>query len=292
MNTIVDIFNNELIYNNNKINYVIDIENNIWFKFLSLAKLLNYKSRKDTLRTLVSKDNKLLLKNIKIIVKVKEHPNTVYINEKGIYNFLMKSRMKSAKEFQQWLINEVLPNLRKHGKYEINKKIKQKLKNLNKKIIKLQKDNIKLKKDMTKNKFPKGTHVYIIEDNGKYKIGYTDNLINRLQTYNTGRSDKVEYVYYKKTKCGKEVETCLKSMLNKYLYKSNKEFYACNIDIIIKKILKCIKYEKIYTNHNNSVQHGGNINTNIIDNIIVYYKKKYEYYKIIKDNMSNTIINI
>ena len=191
MNTIVDIFNNELIYNNNKINYVIDIENNIWFKFLSLAKLLNYKSRKDTLRTLVSKDNKLLLKNIKIIVKVKEHPNTVYINEKGIYNFLMKSRMKSAKEFQQWLINEVLPNLRKHGKYEINKKIKQKLKNLNKKIIKLQKDNIKLKKDMTKNKFPKGTHVYIIEDNGKYKIGYTDNLINRLQTYNTGRSDKV-----------------------------------------------------------------------------------------------------
>ena len=34
-------------------------------------------------------------------------------------------------------------------------------------------------------------------------------------------------------------------MLNKYLYKSNKEFYAYNIDIIIKKILKCIKYKKI-----------------------------------------------
>ena len=63
MNTIVDIFNNELIYNNNKINYVIDIENNIWFKFLSLAKLLNYKSRKDTLRTLPSNhvSSKLML---------------------------------------------------------------------------------------------------------------------------------------------------------------------------------------------------------------------------------------
>ena len=286
MDSIIDIFNNQLIYNKNKINYVIDIENNIWFKFLSIAKLLKYKSSKDALRDLVNRDNKLLLKNIKLLIKVKEHPNTVYINEKGIYNFLMKSRMTSAKEFQYWLINDVLPNLRKYGKYEMNKKIKQKLKNLNKKIIKLEKDNIKLKKDMTKNKYPKGTHIYIIEDNMKYKIGYTDNLQKRLQVYNTGKSDKVEYAYYKKSKCGKEVETCLKSMLNKYLYKKNKEFYDCDIDIIIKKILTCTKYEKKCINNN--VQNGGSINSinsNIIDDIINYYKTKYEYYNLIKEKL-------
>ena len=191
--------------------------------------------------------------------------------------------MNSAKEFQDWLMDDVLPNLRKYGKYEINKKIKQKLKNLNKKIKKLKKDNIKLKKDMTKNKFPKGTHVYIIEDNNKYKIGYTDDLQKRIQTYNTGRSDKVEYAYYKKTKCGKEVETCLKSMLNKYIYKSNKEFYVCNIDIIIKKILKCIKYENKCSDNNVIQQNGGNIN--IIDDIINYYKTKYEYYNLIKERL-------
>jgi hypothetical protein len=33
-------------------------------------------------------------------------------------------------------------------------------------------------------------------------------------------------------------------MLNKYIYKSNKEFNNCSLDIIIKKILKCIKIEK------------------------------------------------
>ena len=284
MNTIIDIFNNQLVYNKNNINYVIDIENNIWFKFLSITKLLKYKSSKDALRDLVNKNNKSLLKNIKILIKVKEHPNTVYINEKGIYNFLMKSRMDSAKDFQEWLINDVLPDLRKHGKYEINKKIKQKLKNLNKKITKLEKDNIKLKKDMTKNKYPKGTHVYIIEDDEKYKIGYTDDLQKRLQAYNTGRSDKVDYEYYKKTKCGKEVETCLKSMLNKYIYKSNKEFYVCDIDIIIKKILKCIKYEKNCCD-NNTQQNGGSINSNIIDEIINYYKTKYEYYYSIKKRL-------
>jgi prophage antirepressor-like protein len=119
MNTIIDIFNNQLVYNKNKINYVIDIENNIWFKFLSIANLLKYKSSKDALRDLVNKEDKSLLKHIKILLKVKEHPNTVYINQKGIYSFLIKSRMENAKEFQLWLINDVLPNLRK-----------QKLKNL------------------------------------------------------------------------------------------------------------------------------------------------------------------
>ncbi len=29
MDTIIDIFNNQLVYNKNNINYVIDIENNI-----------------------------------------------------------------------------------------------------------------------------------------------------------------------------------------------------------------------------------------------------------------------
>ena len=280
MDTIIDLFNNTLIYNSNKIDFLIDIENNIWFKFISISKLLNYKSNKDALRDLVNKENKKLLKKIKVLTKIKDHPNTVFINEKGIYSFLIKSRMKNAKDFQLWLINEVLPNLRKYGKYELNKKIKLKLKNLNKKIKILEKNNKILKTNMTKHKYPRGTHIYIIEDDNKYKIGYTDDLEKRLQTYNTGKADKLNYVYYKKTKCGKEIEICLKAMLNKYIYKSNKEFYNCSLDIIIKKILKCIKIEKDCNsckNIKNNKQQGGGDN-NIIDNVIDNYKKKYEYY--------------
>ena len=280
MDTIIDLFNNTLIYNSNKIDFLIDIENNIWFKFISISKLLNYKSNKDALRDLVNKENKKLLKKIKVLTKIKDHPNTVFINEKGIYSFLIKSRMKNAKDFQLWLINEVLPNLRKYGKYELNKKIKLKLKNLNKKIKILEKNNKILKTNMTKHKYPRGTHVYIIEDDNKYKIGYTDDLEKRLHTYNTGKADKLNYVYYKKTKCGKEIEICLKAMLNKYIYKSNKEFYNCSLDIIIKKILKCIKIEKDCNsckNIKNNKQQGGGDN-NIIGNLIDNYKKKYEYY--------------
>jgi len=39
MNSIIDILNNTLIYNNNKINILLDINNNIWFQFISIAKL-------------------------------------------------------------------------------------------------------------------------------------------------------------------------------------------------------------------------------------------------------------
>ena len=167
--------------------------------------------------------------------------------------------MRKAIEFQSWLINEVLPNLRKYGKFELNNKIKTKLKKLNKKIKLLEKNNKILKSNMTKNKYPKGTHIYILEDDNKYKIGYTDDLVKRLQTYNTGKANKLNYVYYKKTKCGYEIETCLKAMLNKYIYKSNKEFYICKLDIIIKKILLCIKVEKDCNNckNINNKQTGG-----------------------------------
>lgn len=54
--------------------------------------------------------------------------------------------MKNAISFQLWLVNDVLPNLRKYGKVEVNNKIKIKLKKLNKKILLLQKYNEKLKK--------------------------------------------------------------------------------------------------------------------------------------------------
>ena len=274
-----------MIYNSNIINYIIDIENNIWFKFVNLANLLGYKSSKDALRDLVSKENKKLLKNINLLIKNNEHPNTVYINEKGVYSFLIKSKMKNAQKFQLWLINDVLPNLRKHGRFELDKKIKLKIKNLNKKIKILEKNNKILKNNMTKHKYPKGTYIYIIEDDNKYKIGYTDNLEERLRTYNTGKANRSDYVYYKKTKCGKEIEICLKAMLNKYIYKSNKEFYDCNVNIIINKILKCIKIEKDCIkckDIKNINQEGGKYDTNenndIIDYLINYYKQKYNYY--------------
>jgi predicted GIY-YIG superfamily endonuclease len=97
---------------------------------------------------------------------------------------------------------------------------------------------------MTKNKYPHGLHFYVLKDDGMYKIGHTKDLNKRLSTYNTGKANKAEYSYYKKTECAKEIEECMKSLLNEYIYKSNKEFYNCSLNKILKEVRKCFKIEK------------------------------------------------
>jgi prophage antirepressor-like protein len=288
MNSIIDIYNNILKYNNKIINFVIDKDEIIWFKFSSICKILNYKSSKDALRDHIFNKDKIKLKNLKLYFKIKDQPNTIYINESGLYTFLFKSRMKKALEFQLWMVNEVLPNLRKYGKYEVNKKIKNKLKNLNSKIKELQKSNEILKNNMTKNKYPIGGHIYVLLDEqyNKYKIGYTNNLKKRLEVYNTGKANKINFAYYKKTKCPTELELCVKALLNKYIYRSNKEFYNCSLEKIIEAISKCIKVEKkcikcneININNINSISMDGGGSNNIINELLNKYITKYNYYK-------------
>ena len=125
MDTVIDIFNKKLIYNKNNIEFIIDTDNNIWFKFASIAKILKYKSNKDALRVHVDKINKKSIRDINsVFKKSNEHNDTIYINETGLYILLIRSRMKNAISFQLWLVHDVLPNLRKDGKVEVNHKIK------------------------------------------------------------------------------------------------------------------------------------------------------------------------
>lgn len=43
-----------------------------------------------------------------------------FINEKNLYKIIFKSRMKQAQSFQDWVFEDVLPTIRKTGKYNIN----------------------------------------------------------------------------------------------------------------------------------------------------------------------------
>ena len=129
---------------------------------------------------------------------------------------------------------------------------------------------------MTKNKYPKGMYIYILEDEKLYKIGYTNDLQKRINNYNIGKANKAEYKYYKKTKCGHEIEKCMKSILNKYIYKSNKEFYDCKLEKTINAISKCLNIEKKCTKCNDIItQTGGQ---SITETLIDKYKNKYNNY--------------
>jgi hypothetical protein len=44
---------------------------------------------------------------------------TIFINESGLYSLILSSKKKKAKEFKHFITNEILPAIRKTGKYEI-----------------------------------------------------------------------------------------------------------------------------------------------------------------------------
>lgn len=90
---------------------------------------------KDTIKYGINKKYKQSIKNIDYIYGKKEtQPDTIYINESGIYYLLIHSRKKKAEIFQKWLYEDVLPTLRKNGSYIMKTKLKKKLNNINKKI--------------------------------------------------------------------------------------------------------------------------------------------------------------
>lgn len=42
-----------------------------------------------------------------------------YINEGDLYRLIMKSKLPSAEKFESWVVDEVLPAIRKTGSYQI-----------------------------------------------------------------------------------------------------------------------------------------------------------------------------
>lgn len=50
------------------------------------------------------------------------NPNVTVVNESGLYSLILGSRKPEAKEFKRWVTHDVLPTLRKAGKYEMVEK--------------------------------------------------------------------------------------------------------------------------------------------------------------------------
>lgn len=94
------------------------IDGEPWFVGKDVAEALGYANTRDALATHVEEEDK---KTVVISDGKRGNPNQVIINESGLYALIFGSRLKSAKEFKHWVTSEVLPSIRKTGKYETNK---------------------------------------------------------------------------------------------------------------------------------------------------------------------------
>ena len=50
--------------------------------------------------------------------------NIIYISESNLYRIIFKSRKDEAEKFQDWVFEEVLPSIRKTGKYAIGEELR------------------------------------------------------------------------------------------------------------------------------------------------------------------------
>ena len=290
---IFDIKNGIFMFNEIAFNIIIDKKDNIWFNANNLCRILKYKDPKDALRKHVDKQDKTYLENIKQMYKTEKgknvQMNTIYINESGLYSLLFKSRLEIGIKFKKWITSEVIPNIRKHGKYIINDKYKKKIKKLNIELERIKKENIKinnineeLENNIKKEIYPNGGVFYITKTNKDkiYKIGITKELNKRCKTYNTSCVNNVNVIYYKRVECPKQVELCVKSLLYKYRYNNKREFYNCDVKIIKNALRNCLLVIK--NNNNCKNQIGGNINSLLNNTYDILNNKKNKYIEILK----------
>ena len=101
------------------------IDNILWMMAKPFAKALGYSDCEQAVRELISEENRIRYKKIKEILKFPEGGNgrissqTVFINEAGLYELINNSKKPNAKEFQEWITNELLPKWRNNQDYDM-----------------------------------------------------------------------------------------------------------------------------------------------------------------------------
>ena len=111
-----------LHYEENKIS-VIKCRDDIWFRGKDIAKALGYEKTRSTILKHVDDDDKSILEDIRRGPQIgalfkNEQGGSIFINESGLYSLIFGSRLESAKNFKRWVTKDVLPSIRKTGRYD------------------------------------------------------------------------------------------------------------------------------------------------------------------------------
>lgn len=103
-----------------------------WFVGKDVAQILGYSNTNKAIQVHVDKEDKFLRSKRgsemgKLFSSIKDMQENLgrqdnwFINESGIYSLVFGSKISTAKQFKHWVTSEVLPSIRKTGKYEVRK---------------------------------------------------------------------------------------------------------------------------------------------------------------------------
>lgn len=141
-----------MYFNTKEIIFILDENNNPWFKAKNIAEILDYFDLDQAIEKYVENDNKMIIDE-----------SIIYINKAGMYSLISSSKKKEAKMFKKWIKRTIMSLIDKYDEYnkkiviskQLDKKIKQmfeQIKQTNEEIKlikeKIQQKNIQLQKEI------------------------------------------------------------------------------------------------------------------------------------------------
>jgi len=218
-------------------------------------RILEYNNYKQALKLNIQKRDMLQLKNIiknykSLYTNVQGH--TKFLNESGLYALILRSKKNNAIKIFDWIVHDVMPSLKKYGKYELNEKNKKQFKKLHNKITSLRNKMAVVKHNLRSPIVPKGKVIYVlrlIEDDIKFsrtkiyflKFGRSRKMTQRINNYNTASKNKVQVIRVISVKKLIRIENCISKGMSDYLIQNKKEYVESSYNVLIKQIIHCIK---------------------------------------------------
>lgn len=96
----------------NKSVRTIEKDGDVWFVARDVAEILGYANPQKAVR-----DHCKTASSVGVNDSFSLDPQTTIIPERDIYRLVMRSKLPSAEKFENWVVSEVLPSIRKTGAY-------------------------------------------------------------------------------------------------------------------------------------------------------------------------------
>ena len=237
-------------YEENEIT-VIKCKDEIWFRGKDIAKALGYEKTRNAILKHVNNDDKSILEDLRRGPQIRapfknEQGGSIFINESGLYSLIFGSKLESAKVFKRWVTSEVLPSIRKTGRYnhKYNNTLTFKIENetdLHVKVV-----------SFLKKRYPHSLFTVTLGENqdtvhkriDSFKKGYLrgspDLIINNLHKHYTGFC-----IEFKNPKGNGVLSPDQSMMLRQYQNNGFKTLVSNDYDQIIEQIIEYFRDVRI-----------------------------------------------
>ena len=101
-------------YNEMPVRTTTDEKEETWFAAIDICNILEYQNAVDVIKKNLEDDEKKLTY---LTDRSGQARKTWIVNEFGLYSLILSSTKPEAKAFKRWITHEVLPAIRKAGKY-------------------------------------------------------------------------------------------------------------------------------------------------------------------------------